>query len=51
MSTRFPRVVLAVPWIVAFSAPDSRAGSEYRYSGRDFRLTDVHGTVLHDILS
>jgi hypothetical protein len=23
----------------------------YRYSGRDFRLTDVHGTVLHDILS
>ena len=22
----------------------------YRYSGRDFRLTDVHGTVLHDIL-
>jgi hypothetical protein len=23
----------------------------YRYSGRDFRLTDVHGTVVHDILS
>lgn len=23
----------------------------YRYSGRDFRLTDVHGNVLHDILS
>lgn len=23
----------------------------YRYSGRDFRLTDVHGSVLHDILS
>jgi hypothetical protein len=23
----------------------------YRYSGRDFRLTDVSGTVLHDILS
>jgi len=22
----------------------------YRYSGRDFRLTDVHGTVIHDIL-
>ena len=22
----------------------------YRYSGRDFRLTDVHGNVLHDIL-
>lgn len=22
----------------------------YRYSGRDFRLTDVHGTVVHDIL-
>jgi arylsulfatase A-like enzyme len=22
----------------------------YRYSGRDFRLTDVHGGVLHDIL-
>jgi hypothetical protein len=23
----------------------------YRYSGRDFRLTDVHGNVVHDILS
>ena len=23
----------------------------YRYSGRDFRLTDVSGTVLHDLLS
>lgn len=23
----------------------------YRYSGRDFRLTDVHGTVLHDVLA
>ena len=23
----------------------------YRYSGRDVRLTDVHGTVLHDILA
>jgi hypothetical protein len=23
----------------------------YRFSGRDFRLTDVHGTVIHDILS
>ncbi len=23
----------------------------YRYSGRDFRLTDVHGRVLHDVLS
>jgi hypothetical protein len=22
----------------------------YRYSGRDFRLTDVHGNVLHSIL-
>ena len=22
----------------------------YRYSGRDFRLTDVHGRVLHDVL-
>ncbi len=22
----------------------------YRYSGRDFRLTDVHGTVVSDIL-
>lgn len=22
----------------------------YRYAGRDFRLTDVHGRVLHDIL-
>ena len=20
----------------------------YRYAGRDFRLTDVHGTVIHD---
>ena len=23
----------------------------YRYAGRDFRLTDVHGEVLHDIVS
>lgn len=23
----------------------------YRYQGRDYRLTDVHGTVLHEILS
>lgn len=23
----------------------------YRYAGRDFRLTDVHGDVLHDILA
>ncbi len=23
----------------------------YRYSGRDFRLTDVHGNVIHDILT
>ena len=23
----------------------------YRYLGRDFRLTDVHGTVVHDILA
>ena len=23
----------------------------YRYSGRDFRLTDVHGNVLHDLLA
>jgi hypothetical protein len=23
----------------------------YRYSGRDFRLTDVHGEVVHDIIS
>ena len=23
----------------------------YRYSGRDFRLTDVHGTVLKDIIA
>lgn len=23
----------------------------YRYSGRDFRLTDVHGQVIHEILS
>ncbi len=23
----------------------------YRYGGRDFRLTDVHGEVLHDILA
>ncbi|MEO1996331.1 MAG: DUF1501 domain-containing protein, partial [Planctomycetaceae bacterium] len=22
----------------------------YRYAGRDFRLTDVHGTVAHDII-
>ena len=23
----------------------------YRYAGRDFRLTDVHGTVVRDILA
>ncbi|WP_404310335.1 DUF1501 domain-containing protein [Neorhodopirellula lusitana] len=23
----------------------------YRYAGRDFRLTDVHGNVMHDILA
>ena len=23
----------------------------YRHGGRDFRLTDVHGTVLHSLLS
>jgi hypothetical protein len=23
----------------------------YRYSGRDFRLTDVHGSIVHDILA
>lgn len=23
----------------------------YRYSGRDFRLTDVHGEIIHDILA
>ena len=23
----------------------------YRYAGRDFRLTDVHGSVVHDVLS
>jgi hypothetical protein len=23
----------------------------YRYAGRDFRLTDVHGNVVHDIIS
>jgi hypothetical protein len=22
----------------------------YRYSGGDFRLTDVHGEVVHDLL-
>jgi len=23
----------------------------YRFSGRDMRLTDVHGTVVHDLLA
>jgi hypothetical protein len=23
----------------------------YRYSGRDFRLTDVHGRVLREVLA
>ena len=23
----------------------------YRYSGRDFRLTDVHGKVVHDVIA
>lgn len=26
-------------------------GLTYRYGGRDFRLTDVHGHVLHDVIS
>ena len=23
----------------------------YKYQGRDFRLTDIHGNVIHDVLS
>ena len=23
----------------------------YRYKGRDFRLTDVHGRVIHDLIA
>ena len=23
----------------------------YRYAGRDFRLTDVYGNVVHDLLT
>jgi len=23
----------------------------YRFSGRDMRLTDVYGTVIHDVLA
>jgi hypothetical protein len=23
----------------------------YRYAGRDFRLTDVHGTIVKDIIA
>ena len=23
----------------------------YRYAGRDFRLTDIHGEIVHDILA
>jgi len=23
----------------------------YRWSGRDFRLTDIHGNVAHDIIA
>jgi hypothetical protein len=23
----------------------------YRYQGRDFRLTDVHGHVIHDLIA
>ena len=23
----------------------------YRYSGRDFRLTDVHGSIAHEIIA
>jgi hypothetical protein len=22
----------------------------YRYSGRDFRLTDIHGKVVHEVV-
>jgi hypothetical protein len=23
----------------------------YRHAGRDYRLTDVHGTVVHDVVA
>jgi hypothetical protein len=23
----------------------------YRHAGRDYRLTDVHGTVVHDVVT
>jgi hypothetical protein len=23
----------------------------YRYAGREFRLTDVHGNVVHDLIA
>jgi Protein of unknown function (DUF1501) len=23
----------------------------YRYSGRDFRLTDIHGNVVHEVVA
>ena len=23
----------------------------YRYAGRDFRLTDVHGRVIHELIA
>jgi len=29
----------------------NHTGLTYRYGGRDFRLTDVHGNVLHNILT
>ncbi len=37
---------LSVGWI----APDHERLT-YRYSGRDFRLTDVAGNVVHEIVA
>ncbi|WP_283393518.1 DUF1501 domain-containing protein [Candidatus Pelagisphaera phototrophica] len=39
---------------VAGSEPARCLGLErltYRFQGRDFRLTDVHGKVVHDIIA
>jgi hypothetical protein len=36
---------------VSFQTKSDEAGGSYRYSGRDFRLTDVEGKVVKDILA
>ena len=44
-------LVHGTPQSCTCSASTMSASLTYRYSGRDFRLTDVHGMVVRQILS